>query len=76
LLDDPEKFNELFWLLSNYTSGILPEGGGLEDQPHRFVASIRLLQRARKDAEEEREEREKRRTAFREKASRAFNSSG
>lgn len=73
LLDRPRYFNELFWLHSNYSSGILPESGGLENQPHKLMASIRTLIRARQEADDEKENREKRRKAFRERAASVLN---
>lgn len=76
LLDQYRYFSELFWLHSNYSNGILPESGGLEDQPHKLMASIRTLIRARQEAEAEKDDREKRRSAFREKAARVFNAPG
>jgi len=76
LLDRPTYFTELFWLYSNYSNGILPESGGLDDQPHKLMASIRTLIRARQDAESEKDDREKRRTAFRDKAAQVFKPTG
>lgn len=76
LLDRPDYFSELFWLHSNYSNGILPESGGLADQPHKLMASIRTLIRARQEAEDEKDEREKRRAAFREKAAQVFKPTG
>ena len=73
LLDDPIWYDELFWLYGNYKSGILPEPGGLQAQPHKLMEAIRTLDRAQKAANGEKEEGDKRKAALRKRAASVLN---
>jgi hypothetical protein len=73
MLDEPQFISEVWWLYSKYTDGILPEHGGLYDQPARFIAVVRLLDNVKASATSEQEDRDKRRRAIQANASRVFN---
>ena len=62
LLDRPDHIRELFWLYSNYVEGILPQRGGLDDQPVKLMASIRLLKGAQDEAQREKTETDRKRS--------------
>jgi hypothetical protein len=72
LLERPVYFDELFWLYSNYTSGILPEAGGLVNQPAKLMAMLRCLKSAKSAAEREKDERENRKRAAQQRAAQMF----
>jgi hypothetical protein len=76
LLDRPTYINEIWWLYSKYTDGILPEHGGLYDQPAKFLAVVRLLDSARASADSEKEQKEQRRKALQAQANRTFSAAG
>lgn len=63
LLDRPDYFQELFWLYSNYSEGILPQKGGLDDQPSKLMASIRVLKGTQEEAQREKTEADRKRSA-------------
>lgn len=72
LLDEPRYISEVWWLYSKYVDGILPEHGGLYDQPAKFLAVVRLLDGAKSAATSEKEEQDKRRKAIQAQANRAL----
>jgi hypothetical protein len=43
LLDDPAPYNELFSYANALQSGILPDDGGLQSQPHRLMQLVKLV---------------------------------
>lgn len=73
LLDTPQWLDELFWLYSNYTKGILPDGGTLLTNPAKLVDAFRVLSGAIALAETERDERERRQRAMRQRMQAAYN---
>jgi hypothetical protein len=72
LLDDPWYVNEIWWLYAKYVDGILPEHGGLYDQPAKYLAVMRILDSAKSGADSEKQEQDKRRKAVQAHANRAF----
>lgn len=73
LLDYTAYMNEVWWLYGNYKEGILPEHGGLYDQPAKLLAVIRVLDSTKSAANSEKEEIDRRKAAARARASDAFN---
>lgn len=59
LLDDPELFSEVFWSHQLFKRGILPEDGGLLNQPGKLVEMWNQIDRARNTADWEREKARK-----------------
>jgi hypothetical protein len=72
LLDKPEFVTEIWWLYSKYVEGILPEHGGLYDQPAKFLAVMRVLDSARAAADSEKDQQEQRRQALQAQANSVF----
>jgi hypothetical protein len=70
MLDQPRFVSEVWWLFSRYVDGILPEHGGLYDQPAKYLAAMRTLESARAQADSEKEEKDKRRSAIQARANR------
>jgi hypothetical protein len=62
LLDDPDKYSNIFWLYRQYKEGYLPETGGLYNQPAKYLEYIRIIDRALdfcRDMQQERDQRKK-----------------
>lgn len=72
LLDQPTLIHEVWWLYSRYVDGMLPEHGGLYDQPAKFLAVVRLLEDAKSAATSEKEQTDARRKAIQAQANRVF----
>lgn len=72
LLDQPIYAGEIWWLYSRYSDGMLPEHGGLYDQPAKYLAVVRLLETVRAAADSENEQKEKRRKAIQANAGRVL----
>lgn len=51
-LDRPAFYQRLFWLYGNYTRGILPEDGGLSNQPALLVEAFEVLDAAYSEAKD------------------------
>jgi len=69
LLDEGEKWGRIFGFYSHVDKGILPEEGGLLSQPHRLLEYFSVIDRAKHEATEEHQERERRRAAMKGKQS-------
>ena len=65
LLDNPRWLNEVFWLYSNWSKGILPDGSTLHTNPALLTEAIRAIDDAMHEAKIERDQREQRRLAMR-----------
>jgi hypothetical protein len=67
LLDNPGWYSELFWLYANWSKGILPDGGTLNTNPSKLMDAIRIMDDAKAAATSERDQREQRRQAMRQR---------
>jgi len=66
LLDKPQRFGYLFWLYRQKEKGYLPERGGLNDQPAKYLAYMGIIDRALDfctSEKQKKEERQRRRDA-------------
>jgi hypothetical protein len=59
LLDDPQLYGEVFWLYRSYKKGYLPNSGGLDDQPAKYMAYVKVIDRALDFCQQEADAREK-----------------
>lgn len=58
ILDDPVGFSDLFWHYGQMQKGYLPEKGGLNDQPAKFMQYMRIIDRALDYCRSEQDRRE------------------
>lgn len=65
--DNPQFYNDLFFLYTNYQRGILPEEGSLLSQPHRALVLLRKMEGAQAAAQDEQQKQEQKQAANRQR---------
>jgi len=59
MLAQPTEYEKLFWMHKAYQKGMLPNAGGIYDQPSKLIECIRVMDRALAMAQEDIDKREK-----------------